>query len=52
MYTKFEIISTTIAIFFTVFCAIGVVASHGEGNGATLGLLVFGGYAAIQLARK
>lgn len=52
MYTKFEIISTTVAIFFTIFCAIGVAASHGEGNGATLGLLVFGGYTAIQLARK
>lgn len=52
MYTKFEIISIALAIFFTVFCAIGVVASHGEGNGATLGLLAFGGYAAILLARK
>ena len=52
MYTKFETISIIVAIFFTVFCAIGVVATHGEGNGATLGLLVFGGYAAIQLARK
>lgn len=52
MYTKFEIISVTVAIFFAVFCAIGVVASHSEGNGATLGLLVFGGYTAIQLARK
>nr|DAQ79187.1 MAG TPA: hypothetical protein [Caudoviricetes sp.] len=29
-----------------------MTATHGEGNGATLGLLVFGGYAAIQLARK
>lgn len=52
MYTKFEIISITVAIFLAVFCAIGVVASHGEGNGATLGLLVFGGYTAIQLVRK
>lgn len=52
MYTKFEIISTTVAVFFTVFCAVGVIASHGEGNGATLGLLVFGGYTAIQLAGK
>ena len=52
MYTKFEIISIVTALFFTVFCAIGVIATHGEGNGATLGLLVFGGYAAAQLARK
>lgn len=52
MYTKFEIISIVTALFFTVFCAIGVIATHGEGNGATLGLLVFGGYTAAQLARK
>lgn len=52
MYTKFEIISIVTALFFTVFCAVGVATTHGEGNGATLGLLVFGGYAAVQLARK
>jgi hypothetical protein len=52
MYTKFEVISIVTALFFMVFCAIGVVATRGEGNGATLGLLVFGGYAAVQLSRK
>nr|DAS40023.1 MAG TPA: hypothetical protein [Caudoviricetes sp.] len=52
MYTKFKILTITLALFLTVCCAIGAIATGVGFNGATIGIAACSGYAAFQITRK
>lgn len=51
MSKKLHALTTAGALVLTGYFGVAVVATGGTGNGATLGMLLAGGYAAYQLLR-